>query len=86
MVSPQKLFKIMVVVSMLVIGLIAYRMSSTGTLLFPLLLSLLAISLAVATRQVPPALFTGIWVADLMVTGYNSVAATSRTLEWRVTA
>ena len=61
-------------------------MSSTGTLLFPLLPSLLAISLAVATGQVLPALFTGVWVADLMVTGYNSVAATSRTLEWRVTA
>ncbi len=84
MFSAQKLFKIMVVVSVLVIGLLAYKVNPTGTLLFPLLPPLLAISLAVATRQVLPALFTGVWVAGLMVTGYNPVAATSKTLEWIV--
>ena len=84
MVSAQKLLKTIIVVSVLVIGLLAYNVGPTGTLLFPLLPPLLAIVLAVATRQVLPALFAGVWVAGLMVAGYNPVAATSKTLEWIV--
>jgi len=51
---------------------------------FPLLPPLLAIVLAIVTRQILPALFAGIWIAALMVTGYNPIAATTKTLEWIV--
>jgi len=51
---------------------------------FPLLPPLLAIVLAIVTRQILPSLFAGIWIAALMVTGYNPIAATTQTLEWIV--
>ena len=51
---------------------------------FPLLPPLLAIVLAIATRQVLPALFAGVWVGALMVVGYNPASATVKTLQWIV--
>jgi len=84
MVSGKKLFKILVVSAVLVIGLIAYQTGPSGTIIFPLLPPLLAIGLAIASRQVLPALFAGVWVAGLMVTGYNPLSATGKTLEWIV--
>ncbi len=49
---------------------------------FPLLPPLLAIALAMVTRQVLPALFVGVWIGALMVTGYDPLAATTQTLSW----
>ncbi len=84
MVSAQKLLKTIMVVSVLLIGLLAYKVGPAGTLLFPLLPLLLPIVPAIATRQVLPALFAGVWVAGLRLAGHNPVAATSKTLEWIV--
>jgi NhaC family Na+:H+ antiporter len=49
---------------------------------FPLLPPLLAIALAIATRQVLPALFLGVWAGGLMLAGYNPVDATTQSLAW----
>ncbi|BAA81554.1 probable Na(+)/H(+) antiporter [Aeropyrum pernix K1] len=51
---------------------------------FPLLPPLLAIALAIVTRQVLPALFLGVWAGGLMLTGYNPISATAQSLEWIV--
>jgi len=51
---------------------------------FPLLPPLLAIALAMATRQVLLALFVGVWIGALMVVGYNPLAAFTKTIEWYV--
>ncbi len=51
---------------------------------FPLLPPLLAIALAMATRQVLLALFAGVWIGGLMATGYNPLSATTQTVAWYV--
>jgi len=51
---------------------------------FPLLPPLLAVALAMATRQVLLALFVGVWIGALMVVGYNPLAAFTKTIEWYV--
>ncbi|QOR95177.1 Na+/H+ antiporter NhaC family protein [Thermosphaera chiliense] len=53
---------------------------------FPLLPPLLAIVLAIYTQQVLPALFAGIWIAALMVYGYNPLSATIETWNWIVSS
>ncbi len=51
---------------------------------FPLLPPLLAIALAILTRQVLPALFLGVWVGALMVVAYDPFQATAKSLEWLI--
>ncbi len=76
--------KVGVIVVVLVIALLAVSgpTAERPYVVFPLLPPLLAIVLAIATRQVLPALFAGIWVGALMVTGYNPFSATTQTLSW----
>lgn len=45
---------------------------------------LLAIVLAMATRQVLVSLFAGIWSGALLVAGWNPIAATALTMDWLV--
>ena len=47
-----------------------------------LLPPLLAIILCIATRQVLPALFIGVWVGALIVASWNPLAATTLTFSW----
>ncbi len=51
---------------------------------FPLLPPILAIALAMATGEIVPALFAGIWVGALMVTGYNPLQATVQLIDWYI--
>ncbi|MEM4660544.1 MAG: Na+/H+ antiporter NhaC family protein [Thermosphaera sp.] len=53
---------------------------------FPLLPPLVAIVLAIYTQQVLPALFAGIWIAALMVHGYNPLMAIMETWKWIVSS
>ncbi len=78
------LVKMVVIVIVLIISLIAFQGPTTERpyVVFPLLPPLLAIVLAIATRQVLPALFAGIWVGALMIAGYNPIMATTQTLQW----
>ncbi len=78
------LVKTIVIVIVLIISLTAFQGPTTERpyVVFPLLPPLLAIVLAIATRQVLPALFAGIWVGALMVAGYNPIMATTQTLQW----
>jgi len=85
--------KILAVAVAIVIGLVAYappnapympEESRYPWIVFPLLPPLLAIALAIATRQVLPALFVGVWIGALMVTRYDIVGATIKTWEWIV--
>jgi len=45
---------------------------------------LLAIVLAMTTRQVLVSLFAGVWVGALIVAGWNPIAATALTMDWLV--
>jgi Na+/H+ antiporter NhaC len=45
---------------------------------------LLAIILAMTTRQVLVSLFAGVWVGALIVAGWNPIAATALTMDWLV--
>jgi len=45
---------------------------------------LLAIVLAMTTRQVLVSLFAGVWVGALIVAGWNPIAATGLTMDWLV--
>nr|WP_256533245.1 Na+/H+ antiporter NhaC family protein [Halovivax cerinus] len=45
---------------------------------------LLAIVLAMTTRQVLVSLFAGVWVGALLVAGWNPIAATALTMDWLV--
>ncbi|MEO3993044.1 MAG: Na+/H+ antiporter NhaC family protein [Desulfurococcaceae archaeon TW002] len=51
---------------------------------FPLLPPLLAIALAMATGEVIPALFAGVWVGALMVAGYNPAGGTIQVIDWYI--
>ncbi len=83
--------KIIVIVIALIIAFIAFvppnaefmpKEKRFPYITFPLLPPLLAIALAMVTRQVLPALFAGVWIGALMVAGYNPLAATTQTLSW----
>ncbi|RKD95778.1 Na+/H+ antiporter NhaC family protein [Halopiger aswanensis] len=45
---------------------------------------LLAIGLAMYTRQVLVSLFAGVWIGALMVAGWNPIAATALSIDWIV--
>lgn len=51
---------------------------------FPLLPPILAIALAMATGEIVPALFAGIWVGALMINGYNPLQATIQLIDWYI--
>ena len=87
------LLKITTVLVVIIIALVAYVPPNAPFMpeekrftyyTFPLLPPLLAIALAIATRQVLIALFVGIWVGALMVATYNPISATTQTLSWIV--
>ncbi len=87
--------KLLVVIIILAIGLLAFAPPNAEFMpedkrfayyTFPLLPPLLAIVLAIYTQQVLPALFAGIWIAALMVYGYNPLSATIETWNWIVSS
>lgn len=87
--------KIIVIIVILAIGLLAFAPPNAEFMpeekrfayyTFPLLPPLLAIVLAIYTQQVLPALFAGIWIAALMVYGYNPLSATIETWNWIVSS
>lgn len=91
--NKGSLLKYVAIIAILLISLIAFvppnapfmpKEKRFPYVTFPLLPPLLAIVLAIVTRQILPALFAGIWIAALMVTSYNPIAATTQTLEWIV--
>ena len=91
--NKGSLLKYVAIIAILLISLIAFTPPNAPFMpkekrfpyiTFPLLPPLLAIVLAIVTRQILPALFAGIWIAALMVTSYNPIAATTQTLEWIV--
>ncbi len=84
--KPSNMVKIITVVIILIISLLAYSGPTPERpyVIFPLLPPILAIVLAIVTRQVLPALFAGIWIGALMATGYNPINATGQSLAWIV--
>ncbi len=87
--------KLLVIIIILAIGLLAFAPPNAefmpeekrfAYVTFPILPPLLAIVLAIYTQQVLPALFAGIWVAALMVYGYNPLSATMETWKWIVSS
>ncbi len=82
--KSSTLVKVLTVVIVLIISLLAIVPPTPERPypLFPLLPPLLAIVLAIVTRQVLPALFAGIWIGALMISGYNPITATTKTLGW----
>jgi len=87
--------KLLVIIIILAIGLLAFAPPNAEFMpeekrfpyvTFPILPPLLAIVLAIYTQQVLPALFAGIWVAALMVYGYNPLSATIETWKWIVSS
>nr|WP_227410856.1 Na+/H+ antiporter NhaC family protein [Thermosphaera aggregans] len=87
--------KLIVIIIILAIGLLAFAPPNAEFMpedkrfayyTFPLLPPLLAIVLAIYTQQVLPALFAGIWIAALMVYGYNPLSATIETWNWIVSS
>lgn len=89
----RKLLKTVVVLIVVAIAFIAYVPPNAEFMpeskrfpyvTFPLLPPLLAIALCMATGQVLPALFLGIWVGALMYSAYNPAIATYNVLDWYV--
>jgi len=87
--------KLLVIITILAIGLLAFAPPNAEFMpeekrfpyvTFPILPPLMAIVLAMYTQQVLPALFAGIWVAALMVYGYNPLSATVETWKWIVSS
>ncbi|ADG90438.1 Na+/H+ antiporter NhaC family protein [Thermosphaera aggregans] len=87
--------KLLIIIIILAIGLLAFAPPNAefmpeekrfAYVTFPILPPLLAIVLAIYTQQVLPALFAGIWVAALMVYGYNPLSATIETWKWIVSS
>jgi NhaC family Na+:H+ antiporter len=87
--------KLLIIIIILAIGLLAFAPPNAEFMpeekrfpyvTFPILPALLAIVLAIYTQQVLPALFAGIWVAALMVYGYNPLSATIETWKWIVSS
>ena len=91
--EKRRLLKAVIVLAVIAVALAAYVPPYAGFMpeekrfpyvTFPLLPPLLAIALCMATGQVLPALFLGVWVGALMYTAYNPAMATYKVLEWYV--
>lgn len=84
----SEIIKSLIIIIILIISFIAVSgpTAEKPYVIFPLLPPLLAIILAIVTKQVLPALFAGIWVGALMITGYNPVSATTQTLAWIISS
>jgi len=89
----KKFLNIAVVLVIIVIALIAYAPPNAEFMpeekrfpyvVFPLLPPILAIVLSMVTKEVVPALFAGVWVGALMVTGYNPIHATVQVIDWYI--
>ncbi len=89
----RKIFKLAIVLLVIVIALIAFVPPQADFMpegkrfpyiTFPLLPPLLAIALAMATGEIVPALFAGVWVGALMFAGYNPVGGTIQLIEWYI--
>jgi len=52
--------------------------------LLSLLPPLVAIILAIWTKRVILALFSGVWIGGVMVAGWNPITGTTQTLDWLV--
>jgi Na+/H+ antiporter NhaC len=91
--KPRSLLKLVLVLAALVIAFVAYVPPNAEYMpeelrfpyvTFPLLPPLLAITLCMTTGQVLPSLFLGVWVGALMVSSYNPVAGTIKSLGWLI--
>lgn len=89
----RKILKLAIVLLVIIIALIAYTPPQAEFMpedkrfpyvTFPLLPPLLAIALAMATGEIIPALFAGVWVGALMVAGYNPVGGTVQLIDWYI--
>ncbi|MCC6033524.1 MAG: Na+/H+ antiporter NhaC family protein [Desulfurococcaceae archaeon] len=89
----RKIFKLAIVLLVIVIALIAFVPPQADFMpeekrfpyvTFPLLPPLLAIALAMATGEIIPALFAGVWVGALMIAGYNPVGGTIQLIDWYI--
>ncbi|MEM0026277.1 MAG: Na+/H+ antiporter NhaC family protein [Zestosphaera sp.] len=89
----RKILKLVIVLLVIIIALIAYTPPQAEFMpedkrfpyvTFPLLPPLLAIALAMATGEIIPALFAGVWVGALMIAGYNPVGGTIQLIDWYI--
>jgi len=89
----RRIFKLAIVLLVIVIALIAFVPPQADFMpeekrfpyiTFPLLPPLLAIALAMATGEIVPALFAGVWIGALMFAGYNPVGGTIQLIEWYI--
>jgi NhaC family Na+:H+ antiporter len=90
----RKNIKYIVILLIIVTALIAYAPPEAGFMpedkrfpyiTFPLLPPILAIALSIATGEVVPALFAGVWVGALMISSYNPLEATVKVVDWYIT-
>jgi NhaC family Na+:H+ antiporter len=90
----RKNIKYIVILLIIVTALIAYAPPEAGFMpedkrfpyiTFPLLPPILAIALSMATGEVVPALFAGVWVGALMISNYNPLEATVKVVDWYIT-
>ncbi len=89
----QKVVKYSVVLAVIIIAFIAFAPPNAEYMpeekrypyiTFPILPPVLAIALAMATGEIVPALFAGIWVGALMLSGYNPIHATVQLIDWYI--
>ncbi len=89
----KKIIKLVIVLVIIAIALVAYTPPQAEFMpedkrfpyvTFPLLPPLLAIALAIATGEIVPALFAGVWIGALMIAGYNPVGATTQLIDWYI--
>jgi NhaC family Na+:H+ antiporter len=89
----RKNIKYIVILLIIVTALIAYAPPEAGFMpedkrfpyiTFPLLPPILAIALSIATGEVVPALFAGVWVGALMISSYNPLEATVKVVDWYI--
>ncbi len=89
----KKNIKYLIVLLIVIIALITYAPPEAEFMpedkrfpyiTFPLLPPILAIALSIATGEVVPALFAGIWVGALMISSYNPLEATVKLIDWYI--
>ncbi|MEM0453753.1 MAG: Na+/H+ antiporter NhaC family protein [Sulfolobales archaeon] len=89
----QKIIKYSIVIAVIIIALLAFAPPDAEYMpedkrypyiTFPILPPILAIALAMATGEIVPALFAGIWVGALLITGYNPLQATVQLIDWYI--
>lgn len=89
----KKYVKLVVIVVIIALALVAFVPPNAEFMpeekrfpyvTFPLLPPILAIVLCMATGEVVPALFAGIWVGALMVVDYNPLQATVQVIDWYI--